>query len=114
VSGRPCATRRTPPLPLPVLLLPLRLPLPRGGVYPGILTAVAKVMVSMPDDLLREVDAEARRLGTTRSAVLRRFADSALRERRAARAAAMRTLLEHPERYGGDAAESVKAGRPPA
>jgi metal-responsive CopG/Arc/MetJ family transcriptional regulator len=73
---------------------------------------MAKVMVSMPDDLLSEVDAEASRLGTTRSAVLRRFADSALRERRADRAAAMRTLLKYPERHGGAAAEHVKASRP--
>ena len=73
---------------------------------------MAKVMVSMPDDLLSEVDAEASRLGTTRSAVLRRFADSALRERRADRAAAMHALLRHPESHGGAAAERVKAGRP--
>jgi metal-responsive CopG/Arc/MetJ family transcriptional regulator len=75
---------------------------------------VATVLLSMPDDLLKEVDAEATRLGTTRSAVLRRFADLALRERRAARAAAMRTLLEHPGRHGGRTAEHVKAGRPSA
>src|SRR3977135_2469979 len=54
---------------------------------------MAKVMVSMPDDLLAEVDAEAGRLGSTRSAVLRSFADAALRKRRSDRAAAMRVLL---------------------
>jgi len=47
----------------------------------------------MPDDLLSEVDAEATRLGTSRSAVLREFADSALRRRRTDRAAAMDRLL---------------------
>jgi metal-responsive CopG/Arc/MetJ family transcriptional regulator len=73
---------------------------------------VAKVMVSMPDDLLGEVDAEASRLGTSRSAVLREFADSALRRRRADRAAAMDALLRHPARHGGAAAERVKATRP--
>jgi len=66
----------------------------------------------MPDELLREVDAEASRLGTTRSAVLRGFADSALRRRRANRAAAMRTLLASDERHGGAAAELVKTTRP--
>lgn len=66
----------------------------------------------MPDDLLSEVDAEAGRLGTTRSAVLRRFADFALRRRRADRAAAMRVLLRHSARHGGAAAERVKATRP--
>jgi metal-responsive CopG/Arc/MetJ family transcriptional regulator len=74
--------------------------------------AMAKVMVSMPDDLLREVDAEANRLGTTRSAVLRQFADSALRQRRSDRAAAMRALLTHPGHHGGGVAERVKDSRP--
>lgn len=66
----------------------------------------------MPDELLSEVDAEASRLGTTRSAVLRQFADSALRKRRADRAAAMRTLLKSSGRHRGAAAELVKANRP--
>jgi metal-responsive CopG/Arc/MetJ family transcriptional regulator len=73
---------------------------------------MAKVMVSMPDDLLSEVDAEASRLGTSRSAVLREFADSALRRRRADRAAAMKALLRHATRHGGAAAERVKSTRP--
>jgi metal-responsive CopG/Arc/MetJ family transcriptional regulator len=69
-------------------------------------------MVSMPDDLLSEVDAEANRLGTSRSAVLRDFADAALRRRRIDRAAAMGTLLRDVTRHGGAAAERVKATRP--
>lgn len=69
-------------------------------------------MVSMPDALLREVDAEARRTGSTRSAVLRGFADAALRRRRGDRAAAMRTLLRGAESHGGEAAERVKSTRP--
>jgi hypothetical protein len=73
---------------------------------------VAKVMVSMPDDLLSEVDAEASRLGMTRSAVLRGFADSALRKRRSNRAASMEALLANPAGHGGAAAERVKATRP--
>jgi metal-responsive CopG/Arc/MetJ family transcriptional regulator len=73
---------------------------------------MAKVMVSMPDDLLHEVDAEASRLGSTRSAVLREFADAALRRRRASRSAAMDTLLQHAGQHGGSSAESVKATRP--
>jgi metal-responsive CopG/Arc/MetJ family transcriptional regulator len=74
---------------------------------------MAKVMVSMPDDLLSEVDAEASRLGITRSAMLRQFADSALRGRRTDRAAAMSALLrQNPSRYGGAAAERVKSTRP--
>lgn len=74
---------------------------------------MAKVMVSMPDDLLDEVDAEAARLGTSRSAVLREFADTALRKRRADRAASMDALLRGGVgRHGGAAAERVKATRP--
>lgn len=69
-------------------------------------------MVSMPDDLLNEVDAEASRLGTSRSAVLRDFAGAALRRRRADRAAAMGVLLRDAARHGGAAAERVKATRP--
>ncbi len=73
---------------------------------------MAKVMVSLPDDLLAEVDAEARRGGTTRSAVMRGFADAALRRRREGRAAALRTLLSDASPHGGHAAERVKATRP--
>lgn len=71
-----------------------------------------KVMVSMPDDLLKEVDGEARRLGTTRSAVLRQFADAALRRRRIDRAAALGALLGAVQGHGGSSAERVKATRP--
>lgn len=73
---------------------------------------MAKVMVSLPDDLLAEVDAEARRGGTTRSAVMREFADAALRRRRESRAAATRSLLRDASPHGGHAAEQVKATRP--
>jgi metal-responsive CopG/Arc/MetJ family transcriptional regulator len=73
---------------------------------------MAKVMVSLPDDLLDEVDAHASRLGTSRSAVLRGFADAALRRRRTDRAAAMGALLHAAGRHGGAAAEHVKATRP--
>lgn len=75
---------------------------------------MAKVMVSMPDELLSEVDAEANRLGTTRSAVLRDFTDAALRRRRYDRASAMRTLLAKPSHHGGGAAKLVKDNRPSA
>jgi metal-responsive CopG/Arc/MetJ family transcriptional regulator len=73
---------------------------------------MAKVMVSMPDELLAEVDAEARRLGTSRSAVLRGFAEVALRRRRVDRAGAIQALLREASGHGGDVAELVKATRP--
>jgi metal-responsive CopG/Arc/MetJ family transcriptional regulator len=74
---------------------------------------MAKVMVSMPEELLAEVDAEARRLGTSRSAVLRGFADAALHRRRVDRADAIRELLRQAAAgHGGNVAELVKATRP--
>jgi metal-responsive CopG/Arc/MetJ family transcriptional regulator len=73
---------------------------------------MAKVMVSMPDDLLAEVDAEAGRTGRTRSGVLRDFAVTALRRRHAHRAAAMQKPLANPSPHGGDASAQVKATRP--
>lgn len=78
---------------------------------------MAKAMVSMPDELLAEVDAEALRLGTSRSAVLRGFAEAALQRRRSDRAAAIEALLDDAERrgakgQGGEAAEKVKSSRP--
>jgi Ribbon-helix-helix protein, copG family len=84
----------------------------RARVYHGILYVMAKVMVSLPDDLLNEVDAQASRLGTSRSAVLRDFADAALRRRRSDRAAAMNVILRRAGRHGGGSAERVKATRP--
>ena len=91
--------------------LPQSLP-HKGAGIPGYTVCMAKVMVSLPDDLLAEVDAEARRGGTTRSAVMRDFADAALRRRREGRAAAMRSLLNDASPHGGRAAEQVKAMRP--
>ena len=68
----------------------------------------------MPEDLLAEVDAEAQRLGTSRSAVLREFAEAAVQRRRSARAEAIAALIdEHAEDHGGkDVAELVKETRP--
>ena len=86
-------------------------------VYPGILESMAKVMVSMPDELLAEVDAEARRTGSNRSAVLRGFAEDAIQRRGARRAEGIREILDDlPDLAlagrGGDVAEEVKAHRP--
>jgi metal-responsive CopG/Arc/MetJ family transcriptional regulator len=92
-------------------LAPFLAPAKPVGI-PGYTCCMAKVMVSLPDDLLAEVDAEAQRGGTTRSAVMRGFADAALRRRREGRAAAMRSLLGNASAHGGRAAELVKATRP--
>lgn len=75
---------------------------------------MAKVMVSLPDDVLRGVDVEARRRGTTRSGLLRELAEEALRRRSVLRAERMAQLDAEVERvgHGGAAAELVKANRP--
>ncbi len=76
---------------------------------------MAKVMVSLPDDLLRAVDAEASRRGTTRSGLLRELAESAIRSRslkRAERMAEIESLGGPPKGHGGRVAELVKTTRP--
>lgn len=74
---------------------------------------MAKVMISMPEELLAEVDADAQRLGTSRSAVLRGYAEAALQRRRTARAEAIADLIrDHAEDHGGEVVEKLKASRP--
>lgn len=72
------------------------------------------MMVSMPDELLAEVDGEAERLGSTRSAVLRGFAEAAIQRRRMARAEAITKLIrDHAADHGGgDIVQAIKEGRP--
>jgi hypothetical protein len=69
-------------------------------------------MVSLPDELLEAVDAEAARRGTTRSGVLRSFAHDALRQRSADRAARIEGLMRESTSHGGDVAQILKRHRP--
>lgn len=76
---------------------------------------VAKVMVSLPDDLLRAVDVEAERRGTTRSGFLRELAEETLRRRSIRRGERMAEIdgMDGPvPGHGGKVAELVKATRP--
>jgi metal-responsive CopG/Arc/MetJ family transcriptional regulator len=73
---------------------------------------VAKVMVSLPDELLARVDAEAERRGTTRSAVMREYAAAALDQRSSQLGAAMRELGDEAVGHGGRLVEDLKASRP--
>jgi metal-responsive CopG/Arc/MetJ family transcriptional regulator len=77
---------------------------------------VAKVMVSLPDELLHAIDVEAARRGTTRSGLLRALAEETLESRARDRAARMRAIdASAPAgRHGGDVAEVVKSSRPSA
>jgi metal-responsive CopG/Arc/MetJ family transcriptional regulator len=73
---------------------------------------VAKVMVSLPDELLRDVDAEAARRGTTRSGLLRDYAERSLRRRGADRAARAAAILGDAQPHGGEVAALVMRHRP--
>lgn len=88
--------------------------LPTGWQH-RVYSAMAKVMVSLPDDLLRAVDVEAGRRGTTRSGLLRELAEETLHQRRIRRAeriAEIDALGGSPVGHGGSVAELVKASRP--
>lgn len=72
-------------------------------------------MISLPDDVLRDIDRQAERKGTTRSGLIRQWAESDSRERSLRRAEEMRRINEEGEGapgFGGNAAELVKANRP--
>jgi hypothetical protein len=75
---------------------------------------VAKVMISMPDDLLSRLDAQARANRETRSGFLRRLAERELEGARAAEREEIESLLEEamvPEGLGGDAARLIREDR---
>lgn len=76
---------------------------------------MAKVMVSMPDELLADIDRTAEQRGTTRSGYLRALAEQDLGDaarRRAERIAEIRRTGPARTGHGGNAAEQVKAHRP--
>jgi metal-responsive CopG/Arc/MetJ family transcriptional regulator len=69
-------------------------------------------MVSLPDDLIASIDAEAKRLGATRSGLLRAYADDALRRRAEERAARVEQVMAVAGAHGGDAVAQLKRHRP--
>ncbi|MGI8846637.1 MAG: ribbon-helix-helix protein, CopG family [Thermoleophilaceae bacterium] len=74
---------------------------------------MAKVMVSLPDNLLGSLDAEAARQRTTRSGLLRHYVDEGLRDRGQARARRVEQLMDTPGRHGGKGVDDLKRHRPP-
>jgi metal-responsive CopG/Arc/MetJ family transcriptional regulator len=72
---------------------------------------MAKVMISLPDDLLARVDAHASERGRTRSAAIRELAQAGLGERERQLAARMHVLEGRATGHGGNAVETLKAGR---
>lgn len=79
----------------------------------GYTSSMAKVMVSIPDDLLGALDAEAHRQGTSRSALLQRGARRELGLLRRERHALLTDLEELSSAWGGpvDAAALVRVER---
>ena len=69
-------------------------------------------MISLPDELLARVDAQAAARGSTRSATIRVFAEEALQERRRRLSQRMQELNSQATGHGGDVVGHLKAGRP--
>jgi metal-responsive CopG/Arc/MetJ family transcriptional regulator len=73
---------------------------------------MAKVMISLPDDLLAQVDARASERGSTRSATIRELAEAAFGQRADQLAQRMSELDGRATAHGGDVVSTLKAGRP--
>lgn len=84
----------------------------RPGVTPGTVTAMAKVMISLPDELLARVDAQAAASGSTRSATIRDLAEVGLGERQRRLAGRMISLEGAARGHGGNSVQELKSGRP--
>lgn len=72
---------------------------------------MAKVMISLPDDLLAALDRSAREQGSTRSGLIRELAQEHLRRRDGERTRRIRHLLSQAKDYDGKAVEYVRADR---
>jgi len=72
---------------------------------------VAKVMISIPDDLLGRLDAQARANRETRSGFLRRLAERELDAEQANQRRRLEELLGPPMDLGGDAAKLIREDR---
>lgn len=72
---------------------------------------VAKVMISMSDDLLERLDAQARANRETRSGFLRRLAERELKSDDASRREEIEDLLGPPLNMGGDSAKLIREDR---
>jgi hypothetical protein len=72
---------------------------------------MAKVMVSFPDELLDEIDREARLRGLSRSGFLQHLARESLADEAAQRRALIDRLLSPPRRFDGRGTEHVREDR---
>lgn len=72
---------------------------------------VAKVMISIPDDLLERLDAQARANRETRSGLLRRLVEQELATAQAHRRKELEDLLGPPVPMGGEWARLIREDR---
>jgi metal-responsive CopG/Arc/MetJ family transcriptional regulator len=72
---------------------------------------MAKVMISLPDDFLARIDAQASQYGSTRSATIRELAEAGLGERQQRLTARMAALEGHAVPREVDVVEAIKPGR---
>jgi metal-responsive CopG/Arc/MetJ family transcriptional regulator len=72
---------------------------------------MAKIMVSLPDDLVSRLDDRARVQRTTRSGLLRELAERALHDDAQARARAIDVALSRAAGHGGNSAGLVREQR---
>jgi hypothetical protein len=72
---------------------------------------VAKVMISVPDDLLDRLDAQARANRETRSGFLQRLAERELVSGEVRKREEIEDLLGAPLHMGGDAARLIREDR---
>jgi HicB_like antitoxin of bacterial toxin-antitoxin system len=72
---------------------------------------VAKVMISIPDELLERLDAQVRANKDTRSGFLRRLAERELEANEVKSRKAIEDLLGPPLNMGGDAARLIREDR---
>jgi hypothetical protein len=72
---------------------------------------VAKVMISLPDNLLERLDAHARARRETRSGLLRRLAERELSTEGTRRRREFEAMLGPPVDLGGDAAKLIREDR---
>ena len=72
---------------------------------------VAKVMISIPDDLLERLDTQARAAQETRSGLLRRLVERELSEQGSGQRKELEDLLGPPVHLGGEAAKLIREDR---
>ncbi len=72
---------------------------------------MAKVMVSIPDDLLARIDAQVEAEHATRSGFLQRIAEHELAARGQQQQRRIEELLGEPVRLGGDSAKLIREDR---